>query len=125
MSVQIHRVLVVEDDSDIRESIMDALEDSGYEPMGAANGQAALDLLWEPGPRPCLILLDLMMPVMDGDTFRRRLLEIPELSDIPVVVLSAYRDVETKVAGLAVAGFLTKPMSRAALIAQARQFCPA
>jgi CheY-like chemotaxis protein len=61
-----HRVLVVEDDLEIRESMMEILEEHGYEPVGAENGLEALDKLRSSGPLPCLILLDLMMPRMDG-----------------------------------------------------------
>ena len=53
-----HQVLVIEDDFDIRESLMDFLEDHGYRPVGAAHGREALKKLGAPGLRPCLIILD-------------------------------------------------------------------
>ena len=64
------RVLIVEDDDDVRDAIAELLADHAYSPVAAANGQDALDRLQKPDERPCVILLDLMMPVMDGWTFR-------------------------------------------------------
>jgi len=81
-------VLVIEDDADFREAIVSALEQEGYEVIAAVDGSAGLELLqW--GIVPCVILLDLMMPVMDGWTFRRHQLAEPGLASIPVVVVSA------------------------------------
>ena len=85
-------VLVVEDDADLRAAVADILEDEGFEVHVAENGQDALTELGELGTlgrRPCLVLLDLMMPVMDGFTFMERLLADPGLRELPVVVLSA------------------------------------
>jgi CheY-like chemotaxis protein len=82
------RLLLVEDDADIRETLSDALGWEGYEVELAIHGRAALDRLAH-GPRVDLILLDLMMPVMNGWEFRRHQLADPELAGIPVVVLSA------------------------------------
>jgi len=82
--------MVVEDDHLIREAIAEALDEEGFEVLEAANGREALDKLH--GERASLVLLDLMMPVMDGWQFREAQLHDPELSDIPVVVLSAVRD---------------------------------
>ena len=81
-------ILIVEDDKDLRETLRDALELEGYAAVCAENGQAALRHL-ATGCRPCMILLDLMMPVMDGWTFRRELLKDPSLAAIPVVVMTA------------------------------------
>ena len=63
-------ILIVDDDPDIRDSLKEVLEDEGYEVNGVANGREALDYLRK-SPRPCVILLDLMMPVMDGWQFRK------------------------------------------------------
>jgi two-component system chemotaxis response regulator CheY len=81
------RVLVVDDDASIRELLATALEDDGYEVVPATNGEDALSVVerW----RPDVIVLDLMMPVMDGWTFAKRLRERHE---IPIVVLSAAND---------------------------------
>jgi CheY-like chemotaxis protein len=81
-------VLVVEDEAPARAGMEQLLRASGYDAVGAANGQAALDLL-RSGIRARVIILDLMMPVMDGWAFRREQLRDPQLAHIPVIVLSA------------------------------------
>ncbi len=84
------RILVVEDDVAIRRLAHDLLSDEGYEVATACTGQEALDLLAEWYPEcPDLILLDLMMPVMDGETFYRHLPS--EARSIPILVLSGSR----------------------------------
>lgn len=83
------RVLIVEDDQDIRDSIADVLRDEGLAAETAAHGSAALALLRRQGEvPPNLILLDLMMPVMNGWEFREELLKDARLAAIPVVVLT-------------------------------------
>ena len=81
-------VLVVDDDASIRTALRELLETEGYKVIEASNGLAALGRLRD-GFRPCAIVLDLMMPVMDGWDFRSDQLRDPELRDIPVVVLTA------------------------------------
>jgi CheY-like chemotaxis protein len=81
-------VLVVEDDDAIREAICDLLDAEGCRAIGAVNGQEALAILRREG-QPCVILLDLMMPIMDGATFRAHQLEDPTLRRIPVAVVTA------------------------------------
>ena len=81
-------VLVVDDDEGIRDSIHNLLEDEGYRVVSAANGQRAFEVIQTRG-RPRLILLDLMMPVMDGGEFRSRQLADPAIADIPVVLITA------------------------------------
>ena len=80
----------MEDDHLIREAIAEALDEEGFEVVEAANGREALDKLH--AERASLVLLDLMMPVMDGWSFREAQLHDPEISNTPVVVLSAARD---------------------------------
>ena len=82
------RLLLVDDDDAIRESLREALDDDGFEVVTAANGLEALERLRH-SPRPSAILLDLMMPVMDGWEFRNTQLSDPSLRDIPVLVISA------------------------------------
>jgi CheY-like chemotaxis protein len=83
-------ILVVDDDADIRETLSDLLEDEGYEVCTAANGRDALaHLTRERGTPPGLILLDLMMPVMDGLSFLDRYAEDRSLPPVPVVAMSA------------------------------------
>ena len=81
-------VLIVDDDRSIRRSLHAALDDEGYTVDEADNGLEALRRLHE-GPRPDVILLDLMMPVMDGYTFSNKMHREPELADIPVIVVTA------------------------------------
>jgi CheY-like chemotaxis protein len=104
------RVMVVEDDEDIRESLLDVLDDYGYEATSAIHGRDALDKLSEESARPTVILLDLMMPVMDGREFRERQLATPALADIPVVVISAFHDLERLIESLKPAAYLSKPI---------------
>lgn len=82
-------ILVVDDDPDIRDSLREVLEDEGYDVSCVGNGQEALDHLKAASPRPCVILLDLMMPVMDGWQFRKEQKQHPEIADIPLVVITA------------------------------------
>src|SRR5437879_4611456 len=81
-------VLVVEDDADVRETLAELLEAAGYQVAGAANGWQALGYLQWARP-PGLILLDLMMPVMDGHQFRQRQRQEPVLASIQLAVVSA------------------------------------
>jgi len=105
-----HQVLVVEDDLEIRETLIEVLEDFGVQALSASNGQEALDALREAPRPPCLIFLDLMMPVMDGLAFREAQLKYPELREIPVVILSAYADLEEISAKMGVQRVLHKPL---------------
>ncbi|MBA3395317.1 MAG: response regulator [Deltaproteobacteria bacterium] len=80
-------VLVVEDDTDLRETLAELLAMSGYRVETAEHGRAALDNMQT--KKPCLVLLDLMMPVMDGWQVIEAMKHDPELKDIPVCVVSA------------------------------------
>ena len=119
----VRNVMVVEDDVDIRESLIDTLEDDGIVAIAASNGREALEKLRQLVVRPCLILLDLMMPVMDGHAFREAQLTIPELEKIPVVVISAYRDVEEQARALNADGFMRKPLRVDEIRRVTEQFC--
>ena len=118
-----HCVLVVDDDEDIRESLRDFLEDHGYDTMGAGDGREALDKLDGNQVRPCLIVLDLMMPVMDGRTFRDEQVRNPSLADIPVVIISAFRDSANVARDLRVPNHLPKPLNLDALLQMIRAHC--
>jgi CheY-like chemotaxis protein len=102
-------ILIVEDDPDMRSAMTMILESAGYEVVGASEGREALDRLREPS-RPCLILLDLMLPGMDGFELRVQQMQDPTLDDIPVIVFSAGADLERKVVPLRVDGHLEKPV---------------
>src|SRR3954468_25043711 len=81
-------VLIVEDDEDLRDMMAQMLTIEGYRTATAANGREALDYLHHIA-KPHVILLDLMMPVMDGWEFRRQQKADPEIAPVPVIVLSA------------------------------------
>jgi CheY-like chemotaxis protein len=100
-------ILVVDDDFDHREAVRDTLENEGYLVRTAANGRDALYQLLG-GPLPDLILLDLLMPVMDGSAFMAELKLRPELAAIPVVAISA-GSVRVLYATPA-SGYLSKPV---------------
>jgi signal transduction histidine kinase/ActR/RegA family two-component response regulator len=108
-------VLIVEDDDDIRLALADLLERRGYEVSTAANGADAFALL-RAGQRPSLILLDLMMPVMDGEGFCDLLRDDPVLAEIPVLIVSADTAAAVKAERCRAAGFLVKPVSAETLI---------
>ena len=84
-------VLVVEDDGDLRDAMLELLRGFGRGAIAAADGQQALGIL-RSGIEPCVILLDLMMPHMDGWSFRREQLRDRRLARIPVIVISAHPD---------------------------------
>jgi CheY-like chemotaxis protein len=86
-------VLVVDDDDDIRSAVQEVLEEEGFETIGAANGKQALDVLHGCTYLPALILLDLMMPEMDGWEFLVRIDEDPTLHQVPVALMSAHPSV--------------------------------
>ncbi|MFW5966182.1 MAG: response regulator [Persicimonas sp.] len=104
------RVLVVEDEENVRESVAALLEVEGLEVITADNGARALALL-RSEPDVSLIILDLMMPQMDGWAFRARQLNQPELRDIPVVVLSGAREIDREVKEMEPEAVLRKPVS--------------
>src|SRR5688572_2385178 len=92
MSMSTHRtVLVVEDDQDVCDSVCDTLVDAGYAVARATNGRLALNALEAPNELPDLVLLDLMMPVIDGEQFLQEVRKDPRLSALPVVLLTADR----------------------------------
>jgi CheY-like chemotaxis protein len=91
MSLQLdasRNILIVEDDELVRRAMQMVLEWEGYPVACAANGQEALDML-RSGSRPALIVLDVLMPVLDGQQFRQEQLRDPSLASIPVIVVSA------------------------------------
>lgn len=81
------KILVVDDEAAIRNLLDDLLGDEGYEVCTASNGRAALELVQR--ERPDLILMDVMMPELDGQETLRRLRAVPELAIVPVILMSA------------------------------------
>jgi CheY-like chemotaxis protein len=115
-------VLVVDDDAEIRETLVEVLEERGYRAVAASNGKQALDALHR-GTRPELILLDMMMPVMDGAQFRAKQQEEPSLAGIPVVLISAHDDLSKRMRELHAEAALQKPISFRDLLDTVKRFC--
>jgi two-component system response regulator MprA len=114
---------VVEDNLDTRQAIELVLELEGYSVQGAEDGQEALACA-RSLPRPCLILLDVNMPRMDGAAFRREQLADPRLREIPVVVLSALPRHHPMLGPLADVEMFQKPIDADKLIALVERHCP-
>jgi CheY-like chemotaxis protein len=113
-------ILVVEDDDALRDALCDALELEGYRVVGAQHGGVALAHL-RTAPRPCLILLDLMMPVMDGRVFRQAMLAIESVADIPVVMITAAGP--HLVVNVPVAEILHKPLQMDLVMKVVQAYC--
>lgn len=118
-------LLVVDDDLDIRDALQDVFELEGYAVLLAADGLEALAHLRQVESPPHLILLDLMMPRMDGFAFREALRHDANLSDIPVLVASADLDVKGAAEGLDVAGWLRKPIDLSELLSAVKRLSQA
>jgi CheY-like chemotaxis protein len=109
-------ILVVDDSSDIREIICLALEQGGYQAAGASNGEEAM--AWLRGKTaPSAILLDLMMPIMNGYQFLKAKAADPRLANVPVVLMTAVQGCSLLVLGYQVFDCLPKPFSTNALLA--------
>ena len=112
-------ILLVEDDQEIREAFQTILEEEGYSIYSAENGKMALEML--PSlPRPNLILLDMMMPIMDGWKFSNLLRDTSLFSDIPRVAMTA---VQNNLASVSVRATLKKPIDIHDLIMTVERFC--
>ena len=123
-NVQPNVVLVIDDDSDIRDELAELLRDEGYQVVTAANGREALRALRH-DVRPGLILLDLGMPVMDGRAFSAELRSDPALRDTPVVLLSGQGDARETAARLEARACLVKPVAYPTLLGTIERFCEA
>ena len=115
-------ILVVDDDAVLCQFLTELLQDAGYSVVTAANGLEALNKLRQVVPQPCLILLDVTMPLMDGWTFREQQLQDPYLATIPVVYISAtsHHRVQAAVSG---AHHLLKPFVVQDLLQMVARFC--
>ncbi|HEV7732774.1 MAG TPA: response regulator [Candidatus Binatia bacterium] len=116
-------ILLVEDDTELRDVLTVLLELNGYEVVGAADGIEALTLL-RGGLRPGMIVFDLMMPNKPGWEFRAEQLADPELAAIPSVAVSAAVRGENLKRALQVETFLPKPLDVDTLLALAAKHCP-
>jgi CheY-like chemotaxis protein len=115
-------IFVVDDDADIRDSIGDILELRGYSVFRAANGQEALERL-RSAPPPCVILLDLMMPVLNGWEFREEQANDARLASVPVVVISGDGSTDEKAARIGVSEYLRKPLELSAILEVVGRHC--
>lgn len=112
-------ILIVEDDDDIRNVMIDLLESEGYVAQAATNGKEALDLLGTMA-KPCLVLLDMMMPIMNGRQFLDKVMSDVVLAPIPVLIVSAVAD-KTNTEGSV--GFLKKPIDIDVVLNVVSQYC--
>lgn len=111
-------VLLVDDDLDILEALDMVLEGAGYRVLTAHNGCEALRLLRAGSQRPFVIVLDLMMPDMDGWRFRAEQSADPALASVPVLVLSGARNLAERAASLGCTHFLEKPVDVSILLSE-------
>jgi CheY-like chemotaxis protein len=116
------RILLVEDDTSSAEAMRDLLEMAGHSVDCARNGREALETL-RTEPSYCLILLDVMMPVMNGYEFRDEQLKDPRLASIPVIVLTADGRAREKARRLRSTQFFQKPFSPQVLLSAIEQHC--
>lgn len=116
-------ILVIDDDKEIRESLADVLSDEGYTVVLAENGQEGLDFLTTTDHLPSLVFLDLMMPVLDGQEFRKRQMRNPDLSNIPTILFSANGQLDKRALDIGMTDFLKKPIDLDELLAVAAKYC--
>lgn len=114
-------ILVVEDDMEIRNALVQTLELEGYSVRSAQDGKEGLAMLGAI-EGPCLILLDLMMPVMNGLEFLQARKENSAIATIPVVVVSAFSE-KAKLAREESQGFIKKPINIDQLLSFVKRFC--
>lgn len=112
-------ILVVEDDDDIRNVVVEILESEGYVTQEASNGKEALEVLADM-PKPCLVLLDMMMPIMNGRQFIDAVMADSMLAPIPILIVSAIAD-KTNTTGSV--GFLKKPIDIDVVLKVVGQYC--
>jgi two-component system, chemotaxis family, chemotaxis protein CheY len=112
-------IMVVEDDAEIREGVCELLRADGYEVIAAEDGRAGLATLVE-RPDVRAIVLDLVMPVMNGATFRGQQLENPQIAAIPLILLTGRDDSATLAKALGVSACVQKPFTEQALLTAVR-----
>lgn len=117
------QIFVIEDDLDIRESIVEVLRADGFEADSAGSSQEAIAKLKEVNPKPYLILLDLRLPGQDGFQFRETQKQTPEIADIPVVILSADAQLQEKMQRMGAIDLLRKPVDIDELLETVRRNC--
>ncbi len=127
MTPSLGNILIVDDDPLMRSMLMKLLAVEGFQVVGAEDGLEALHVLRAVRHRasgtPCLVLLDLKMPRLGGDEFRRAQLADPTLASVPVVVMSGAPDLEQRAGLLGAVASIGKPIEHDALLAIIRQHC--
>lgn len=118
-----NRILVVDDDSDILALIGHIYETEGYVVDLATNGKEAIDFLRNSVELPSLVLLDLMMPFMDGVGFLQAISDDPELAKLSVVVMSASGEREVLKKGIDASRYIKKPIDLDTLVKTAQKYC--
>jgi len=127
MPVSVGNVLIVEDDPETREMVYELLVVHGFYALAAEDGLEALHLLRalrhrEPDA-PCLVLLDLTMPRLGGNEFRRSQLGDPTVANVPIVVMSGVSDLEQRAAAMGAVATLAKPIDIDVLIEVVKRYC--
>jgi CheY-like chemotaxis protein len=117
------RILIVDDDAEAGEALAEILRRRGFQVMVASNGERALAAMRAARCLPSVILLDLMMPVMNGWQFRQAQLGDPRLACVPVIVLSGAPTAEDLISQLQPAGFLRKPVPLGKLLDLVEHVC--
>jgi CheY-like chemotaxis protein len=117
-----HSILVVDDQTESSDAVGLLLEHQGLKVRIAHDGEEALAALYQ-GLRPCLVVVDLMMPKMDGWEFRQRQLSDPQFAEIPVVIMSGYPNAQKAAGTLGVRTILKKPLSPGRILALVNRHC--
>lgn len=117
-------ILIVEDSTDLQSLLRTLFENEDYTVLQASNGQEALEVLHNQAQLPSLILLDIMMPIMDGLEFRSKQQQDPRLANIPVIVMTAGTTTKSQVEHLGIQHLFAKPIKDISrLIEIADQLC--
>jgi CheY-like chemotaxis protein len=120
-------ILIVEDDADTREMLATLLAMEGFHAVAAEDGLEALHLLRTVRHRapevPCLVLLDLKMPRLGGNEFRRAQLGDPTVAGVPVAVMSGAIDLEARALALGAVASVSKPIDCDVLMEVVRRYC--
>lgn len=127
MPIPAGNVLIVEDDPDVREMLTTLLATEGFYAVAAEDGLEALHLLRTMRHRapdtPCLVLLDLKMPRLGGNEFRRAQLGDPTVANVPIAVMSGATDLEQRAEAMGAVATLTKPLDFDVLIEVVKRYC--
>jgi CheY-like chemotaxis protein len=113
------KILIVEDDIAIRELLVEIFESEGYKVESGANGSDGIKSLER--ETPDVILMDMLMPVMDGFTFRKETLKKPEWGNIPLLAMSAQDQENDKLESFGITHFIQKPLELEHLLSQVKQ----